>query len=117
MKGLRMSASTGGHTLTSAYDPLADFICRNTVYTSWRSDLPENMYAATNGTDVIWLSRQNITTHAGLRAVMAHELVHIDMGHCDGQTPEVEREVSRIAAQRLGVTVEGLRAMHAQDAR
>lgn len=84
------------------YHPWRDLRLREDVYVSWRADLPT--HAATNG-DVI-LMRVGLT-QAERRCALAHELVHIDLGHETAQPPAVERAVEGIAARRL-ITMDAL---------
>ncbi|MFD6030517.1 ImmA/IrrE family metallo-endopeptidase [Cellulosimicrobium funkei] len=54
---------------------------------------------ATNGRDTIHLDPRQYQVER--RCTLAHELVHLELGHDGGCSPVVERQVRREAARRL----------------
>jgi Zn-dependent peptidase ImmA (M78 family) len=71
-----------------------------------RAPLPGDMLGCTNG-ETIWLDTDLDATEE--RCTLAHELVHIELGHTTLQPAHVEAHVERITARRL-VPVEALAA-------
>lgn len=65
------------------------------VYTE---GLHEGVWGLTDGRQ-IWL--ENVALARELRATLAHELVHVELGHCTPQDEETEAMVTLIAARRL----------------
>lgn len=81
----------------STYHPWRDLRRRDIILT-WHDHLPGGIHSATNGRRIV-MARG--LTQTQRRCALAHELVHIDMGHTQHMPAPVERVVHRKAAQRL----------------
>lgn len=62
------------------------------------ANLPE-MWGATDGDGVVWISSDLSSRET--RSTLAHELVHVELGHRSRQSRETEDFVELIAARRL----------------
>lgn len=79
-------------------DPWTDLRGRPHVDLVW-ADLPRGVRGLTDGVATIWLSRR--LSQRERRCTLAHELVHLDWGHTEGQPPNVEAAVNAEVARRL----------------
>lgn len=80
------------------YHPWRDLRDREHVIVDWRA-MPTGMHGATNGEDIIWMERDQLQVQR--RCTLAHEIVHLDMGHTQCQDAATELFVRRVTARRL----------------
>lgn len=85
------------------YHPWRDLRRRDIILT-WHDHLPGGIHSATDGRRIV-MARG--LTQTQRRCALAHELVHIDMGHTRHMPPVVEKQVHRRTANRL-ITWEAL---------
>lgn len=71
------------------------------VRVRWSKTMPSNVLGYTDGRSYIWLNRHEVRSQAEARCVLAHELVHLGMGHLGHQPLAVERRVRQAAATLL----------------
>lgn len=79
------------------YHPWRDLRRRDIIIT-WHDHLPGGIHSATDGRRIV-MARG--LTQAQRRCALAHELVHIDMGHTQHMPPAIEKQVNRRTANRL----------------
>lgn len=79
------------------YHPWRD-LRRRDLTVLWRDHIPGDLHSATDGRKIVM--RRGLT-QTQRRCALAHELVHIDMGHHGHMPPMMERLVHQKAAQRL----------------
>lgn len=80
------------------------------VTVDWRDDLPVDLEAATNGMDIIWMSK-NLRLQVERRCTLTHEMVHIELEHDGYCNPKIERRVRKLTAERLIDTADLINAM------
>ena len=80
------------------HHPWRDLRGREHVTLFWR-DLPDDLLGASNGTDTIWLDRDQFQVER--RCTLTHELTHLDFGHDGCQSEKDEARVRKLTAQKL----------------